>query len=117
GTSVSFNATPTNGGSSPTYQWKKNNVNITTGSTYNTNTLNTNDAIKCVMTSNGTCITGNPATSNTITVSVTPNLTASVSISANPGNTICSGTPINFTATPINSGTSPSYQWKKNSLN
>ncbi|MFT3912000.1 MAG: GDSL-type esterase/lipase family protein [Ferruginibacter sp.] len=114
GTSVTFTATPTNGGGSPTYQWFNGASAIVgeTGSTYTSSSLVNGDAISVVLTSSATtCITGNPATSNTITMTVNPNLPVSVSIAANPGNTICTGTSVTFTATPINGGNNPTYQW------
>ena len=43
--------------------------------------------------------------------------TPSIIISANPGNQICSGTNVTFTANPFNGGSSPSYQWKVNGTN
>ena len=69
------------------------------------------DVISVQLTSNETCATGNPATSNSITMTVNPNLPVGVSISANPGNTICDGTSVTFTASPVNGGSSPAYQW------
>ena len=113
GTSVTFTATPTNGGTTPTYQWQKGGVNISgaTSSTFATTTLVNADAIKVIMTSNATpCLTGSPATSNTITMTVNPNLPASVSIAAVPSGAICTGTSVTFTATPTNGGTTPIYQ-------
>jgi hypothetical protein len=66
GTSVTYIATPTYGGSNPTYQWKVNGNNVgINSSTYYYTPLN-NDVITCVLTSNITCATGNPATSNEI---------------------------------------------------
>ncbi|MEI6899014.1 MAG: FISUMP domain-containing protein, partial [Bacteroidota bacterium] len=71
GTSVTFTATPNNGGTNPVYQWKVNGVNAGTNlSTYTYNPL-TGNKVTCVMTSNHTCVSGNPALSNEITLSGT----------------------------------------------
>ena len=120
GTNVTFTATPVNGGSTPFYQWRKNggNVGINNG-TYSDNALANNDVITCVLTSNVSCPLGNPATSNTITMVVTPGCTPP-SISAQPSNasqSLC----LNVAATPLSvsaSGTAPiSYQWYQNATN
>ena len=118
GTSVTFTATPTNGGTTPSYQWKLNGVNVGTGGTTYTNAALANgNTITCVMTSNATCATTTTATSNTITMVVNATVVPAVAIAANPGNTICSGTSVTFTATPTNGGTTPAYQWKLNGVN
>ncbi len=113
GTSVTFTATPVNGGTTPTYQWYNGvtAINGATGSTYTTVPVQ-GDAIHVVMTSDITpCATNNPATSNEITMTVNANVPVSVTIAANPGNTVCAGTSVTFTATPVNGGTTPTYQW------
>ena len=119
GTSVTFTATPTNGGTTPSYQWKVNGTNAgTNAATFASTTLANNDVVTCVMTSNASpCLTGSPATSNTVTMIVNPNLPSSVSIAASPSTSICIGTSATFTATPTNGGTTPSYQWKLNGNN
>lgn len=114
GASVTFTATPTNGGTSPSYQWRVNGNPVgTNSSTFTTNTLTNGQQVTCTLTSNAACLTTTTANSNSITMTVTPIVTPSVSITANPGNTICSGTSVTFTATPTNGGT-PSYQWRVN---
>lgn len=73
GTSVTFTATPTNGGTSPTYQWKVNDSTITgaISSTYTTAALANNNTVSVIMTSNASpCSTGSPATSNILTMTV-----------------------------------------------
>ena len=113
GQSVTLTATPTNGGAGPTYQWYKNGTAISgaTSVTYTTTTLANSDVITCVLTSNASCLSTTAATSNAITFTITANGTASVSISASPGNTVCSGQNVTFTATPVNGGSAPTYQW------
>jgi len=49
----------------------------------------------------------------TFTITVFPILPVAVSITDN-NNDVCPGTNINFTATPVNGGLSPAYQWMVN---
>jgi hypothetical protein len=72
GTNVTFTATATNGGAAPVYQWKLNGANVGTNSTtYASNTLVDGDVIEVEMTSNATpCVTGSPATSLPITITL-----------------------------------------------
>jgi hypothetical protein len=117
GTSTTFTATPTNGGSNPSYQWKRNGTNVgTNSSTYVSNTLVSTDVITCVLTSNAPCVTNNPATSNAINMTVFPTVAPSISITAS-STTVCAGTNVTFTATPTNGGGSPVYQWRLNGVN
>ena len=112
GTSATFTATPTNGGVTPTYQWRINGSPVGTNSpTYTNSTLVNNDIVTCIMTSNGSCVSGSPATSNSVTMTVNSALTPSVSIAGT--STICAGTSTTFTATPTNGGV-PTYQWQVN---
>ncbi len=71
GQSVTFTATPTNGGTTPVYQWKVNGVNAGTNSpTFTTTSLTTGQIVTCVLTSNLPGVTGSPATSSGITMTV-----------------------------------------------
>src|SRR6185369_7773858 len=79
GASVTFTATPTNGGTTPVYQWQVNGINAGTNSTtYTTSSLTNGQTVTCIMTSNLGGVTGSPATSNIITMAVNPNVAASV---------------------------------------
>ncbi|OQP60611.1 hypothetical protein A3860_32880 [Niastella vici] len=117
GSTASFTASPTNGGAAPAFQWLVNGVPAgTTGNTYVTGSLNDGDAISCVMTSGAACTTTPTTVSNTIVEQVKAVPNASVHIAAST-TAICSGTQVSFTATPVNEGTSPGYQWQVNGIN
>ena len=114
GTSITFTATATNGGSAPAYQWKVNGSNAGTNSnTFSSTALNNGDIVSCTLTSSLNCVTASSVASNSITITVNPVAAASVSISSSSGSTICAGTNVTFTAVPTNGGT-PVYQWKLN---
>ena len=114
GTSVTFTATPSNGGASPAYQWKKNGVNVGTNSpTYTTTGLVNNDQITCKITSNGTVCGSAVYTSGPITALVNASPTATVTV--NGPTTYCAGT--NALTLTANSGAGLTYQWKKGNTN
>jgi gliding motility-associated-like protein len=115
-TSVTFTATPTNGGSSPMYQWQVNGSDTgapTTSNTYTTSSLLNNDKVSCILTSDALCVSSATATSNEITMNVNSVVVPSVSVTT-PETTICPSTSVIFTATPTSGGTNPIYQWKVN---
>lgn len=114
-TSVTFTATPTNGGVTPTYQWFIGATPVGTNSpTYTTSTLVDLDVVTCVLTSSiSSCALGNPATSNALNISVT---TQPASVTIAPGTAICAGIARTYTATPVNGGATPTYQWYVNSI-
>jgi hypothetical protein len=110
---ITFTAKPENGGCGPTYQWYKNGVVIAgeTGITYTTATL-TNETITCVMTSNLAGVINSPATSNAITISMNSTVIPTLSVGFSAGaDTVCIGTSVTFTTTPVNGGLTPTYQW------
>ena len=116
GTTITFNIVSTNGGSSPSYQWKKNGLNVGTNSSiYTNNALQNADVITCNFTSSENCLTANNVVSNAIVMNVTPLVTPVVVISA-VKTSLCKGETASFNALPANGGTTPIFQWKKNGL-
>ena len=118
GDAVTFTATPTNGGTSPTYQWQVNGVNVGggTSSTFTSSSFVNGDLVTVIMTSNALCASPITDTSNTITIIVSASVPASVNITST-SSTICAGDAVTFTAAPTNGGAAPSYQWQVNGVN
>jgi hypothetical protein len=110
GTLVTFSATAINGGSMPVYQWWVNGTICGTSNSTYSYTPSDGDEILCKLTSNASCVTGNPAFSNSDTLIVKQNLAVGVSVAAS-ANPVCTGTPVTFTAIPVNGGMTPEYQW------
>ncbi|KAB2807754.1 PKD domain-containing protein [Phaeocystidibacter luteus] len=113
---VTFTATPTDGGSTPSYQWKVNGANVGMNSaTYASSTLAQGDMVSVEMTTSLTCSSAPTATSNSVTMTVSPVVTPSVGVTV-PGavTNICEGASVLFSAIPSNGGTSPVYDWYVN---
>jgi hypothetical protein len=117
GGSITFTATPTNGGASPSYQWYLNGATVGTNSTtYELASPANNDQIYVAMTPSAqTCLTSASATnSSTITLTSSAS-TPTVAIQSSAIAAICPGTSVTFSVnTSANMGASPSYVWKLN---
>ena len=71
GIPVTFTATPVNGGSTPTYQWRVNSNNVGSAGTSYTYVPQNNDEVYCVLTSSETCTYDSVVASNAIIMQVT----------------------------------------------
>jgi autotransporter-associated beta strand protein len=111
---ITFTANPTNGGSSPAYQWYLNGSEVgSNADIYELSTPADEDEIYVLLTSNATsCLSTTTATSSTITLT-DETVEPEVSISAS-STTICPGESVTFTATGTNTGSNPIYTWKVN---
>ena len=111
GETVTFNAAQTNGGSNPTYSWKLNGQAVgTNNSSFLSSSLIDGDVITCVLSSSMSCASPIVVTSNNVEVEVQSLVQPAISIDANLSQ-ICAGGTINFTASSVNTGTNPIYQW------
>ncbi|MEM9823260.1 MAG: immunoglobulin domain-containing protein [Bacteroidota bacterium] len=114
GEMVTFTALAENGGGSPSYQWQVNGVDVGANSVdFSSSTLNDNDVVTCWLTSSLSCVNDPSALSNTISIDVESPQEVGISIAAS-SSTICAGSAIDFTATGINLGDNPLYQWQVN---
>ncbi|WP_276132720.1 T9SS type A sorting domain-containing protein [Polluticoccus soli] len=111
GANASFNVLSTmNLNGNPNFQWKVNGLNAGPNSNSFSYPAVNNDVVTCEVTATTGCYNPNPATSTPITMSVTPNVTPTISISGNT-QPECEGNMITYTATANPSGT---YLWKVN---
>lgn len=110
GTTVHFSTYSNNGGSSPVYQWRVNGNPTGTGGSSFAYIPSNGDQVDVVLTSNLSCTTNNPATSNLTSMVVMNALTASVSIQAD-ALSYCQGASSQLTAIPVNGGETPTYEW------
>ena len=104
---------------SPVYQWKINNIDVpgANSAIFNSALIANNDVISVVVTNPATCAIPAMLTSNLIKMTVNPSSNPGLSIlSDSPGNTICKGALLTFTATASNGGAAPVYQWLKNGV-
>ncbi len=112
GQPIVFTATSVNGGSNPSYLWKKNGASVGfAGNPYSTSNLNNGDLITIQLTSTAACasptvITSSPTTVIVYTIPVTP------TVSQN-GNTLtssaASGNQWFLNASPISGAITQSY--------
>lgn len=112
GDTVTFVATAISGGATPGYQWKKNGVNVGTGSSSYIYSPADGDTVRCVLTSSGMCSTVPTAISNNVgPIAVMPLILPSISLTASATFEIGETVTVNATVT----GTSSyNIKWFKN---
>jgi hypothetical protein len=102
-----------NAWSDPTasFQWQVNDVTVSTQSWYYmASSFADGSEIKLLKTTGQPCTLPITATSNIVTLNVSPTVTPSITIN---GNTIVTpGQSTLLTAIPVNGGTAPRYQWE-----
>jgi len=116
GLPITFTALPVNGGATPTYEWKVNGTIVGTPAATYVYTPANNDHVSVTMSSVATCASPVSAT-DTDTITVITSMVPSVSITASPGDHVCSGTVVTFAATSVNGGSAPAFLWSKNGIN
>jgi len=106
GVSTTLTASPSTG---HTYQWQLGGFGIA-GATSVSYTTSAAGNYNVVATSAAGCTGVSPIV--TVNISASAVVTPSVSISSSAGLVMCaSATPVTFTATPVNGGFAPAYQW------
>ncbi|MEI6766812.1 MAG: hypothetical protein WCM76_14380 [Bacteroidota bacterium] len=100
GTSTLFTATIVNGGTAPSYKWKKNGVIVSgaNAATWVYTPPVNGEVITCVVTSNAACVTYTTATSNSYTVIVKTVAPTAASATASPLQ-VCAGSNLTLTGT------------------
>ncbi len=115
GTTVLFTAAPILGGPTPAYSWSVNGLPVTgSGATLIYLPANS-DTITVLLKSDADCLMSD-STSTSVTMTVTPILVPSATISASPGDSVCPGTVVTFSVTPVDAGTSPTLHWRVNGI-
>jgi PKD repeat protein len=102
-----------NGGPSPTYVWEVNGVTVSTAPAYSFIPAD-GDVVELTMTSSATCIL--PTTAHTEKVlHVLPLMTPAVTMSVEPGDTVCQFELVTYFANPSFGGPAPAFTWMVNS--
>lgn len=118
GNNYTYTATPTNGGTTPGYDWKVNGVSKQSGgsSSYTTNILGLNDVVSVTMTSSISCVSPISASASlTISSATQPTpVTANIPQSGQ----VCPDQTQQptYTVSVTNGGSNPTYTWYRNSL-
>ena len=114
GAIANYTATAVNGGVSPNYEWVVNGSSVGYGATFSYAPSNL-DIVKVILTSDALCASPAVVTRN-LTMTVNPNETPTIVVSANTGATVCPGTSVTYSAATTFGGSTPGYSWKINGV-
>lgn len=114
GSTALFSSIITNGGSSPIFEWRKNNSIVSSNANYSTSSIQNNDTIYSYLTSSYPCASPKKVLSNKIIMKVSPIMAPTITIVNNNPTLIA---PNIFVVSSIsNLGTNASYQWQDSTL-
>ena len=101
GASVTFTATPTNGGATPSYQWKLDGISVIgeNSPTFISSSLTNGQTVSVEMTSSAVCVLSATATSNNTTISV--NIPVGITAITPANTTIASNQTTTITASGV----------------
>ena len=118
GALATFSAVDSFGGTAPVFNWFKNSIYAGTGSTFSFTPYipDNGDIIYCKMTSNYACVTTDTVSSSYIQLVIDSSLIPVITLNATPGITILQGQSDTITATVVNGGISPTFQWLVNGV-
>ena len=115
GDTLIFTASAKNAGSFPLYSWSVNGNSVNVNdSIFSTSTLNNNDNVRIILNSSLACASTTSDTDNVI-ITVLRNNFPSLTISS-VRNVNCEGDSLQFFASAINGGLTPSFQWFVNGI-
>ena len=114
GSTVTFVPSSTTSGASPTYKWYVNGVLVSLGATYTYIPAN-GDVVSVIMTSDAPCVSPATAT-DSLKMYVLPDGHPTVTLSIDPGDTVCQYGIATFTATATFGGTTPTFIWLVNNV-
>lgn len=103
GASVNFSASVSNGGSSPSYQWKVNGANVgSNSSTFSSSSLANNDQVSVEVVGSGQCASSLAGVSNVLSITVRP--LPVITVPSPPFAPLCPGDSLVLSATVNNHG-------------
>jgi hypothetical protein len=112
GTMTTVGPVPVNGGASPTYVWRVNGVPVSTAPAYSFIPAD-GDLVGVTMTSSSGCVLPLTASAEKV-LHVAPSMMPAVSMSLDPGDTVCQYSLVTYMANPSFGGPAPTYTWRVN---
>ncbi len=114
GNTDSFYVMTTGAGTMPSYTWKVNGVIKGFGASYSYIPAN-GDVLSVMVNSSEACASPG-SSSDMMMITVKPYQMPSVTLTADPGSSVCAGTTATYNATVVNGGYTPDMNWIKNSV-
>ncbi len=115
---IRFEATPSGGGGSPSYEWFVDGApQFVDSAVFETTLLAAGSpySVSVQLTSSASCVSPNTATDD-VQVTVTNSVSPSVSIVANPNGPVCPGENVDFEANLVGEGSNPVINWFVNGV-